>query len=310
MSTSVYLLTGEEYLAGDALDRVRAEAATDPLAEVSFDASKAETAEIVEALSTSSLLGGSRLVVIKNAHELTKDQSEAIAPFVEQPPPDAVLVLVAGGKTKLDAVVKKHGKFVGLDAPRGRRLVGWLRERARTKDLRLDDRAAWSLIDSAGSELRDLDAALEQLATGLGSGATVTQAAVREAFPRHADERIFAFTDAVGERKLGGAMTALRRLLDQGDEPLMIFGALTGHVRRLLRARRYADGGARAVGDALGMPEWRAEKMLRQVRAYREDELIDALDILARTDVEMKGDFPSPDAALERAVVQIVGERN
>jgi DNA polymerase-3 subunit delta len=309
MSGRVFLLTGQDYLAEDALDRVRAEAATDPLSEVSFDA-KAEVAEIVEALSTSSLLGGKRLVVVRDAQDLNKQQAEAIAPHVEEPSPDTVLVLIAGGKTKFDAVVKKHGTVIGLDAPKGRRLVGWLRERARAKKLKIDDRAAWTLIDAAGTELRDLDSALEQLVTGMGEGATVTQAAVRQAFPRQADERIYAFTDAVGERKLPGAMTALRRLLDQGDEPLMIFGALTGHVRRLLRARRYADGGARAVGDALGMPEWRAERMLRQVRAYREEELIGALDVLARTDVEMKGDFPSPQAALERAVIEIVGERN
>ena len=269
-----------------------------------------DAAEIIGALQTSSLLGGKRFVLIRGAHELTKDQVETVSSYVEQPSPDTVLVLTSSARTKLDAVVKKHGTVIGLDAPKGRRLVGWLRERARAKKLKIDDRAAWTLIDVAGTELRDLDSALEQLATGLGEGATVTQAAVRQAFPRQADERIYAFTDAVGERKLPGAMTALRRLLDQGDEPLMIFGALTGHVRRLLRARRYADGGARAVGDALGMPEWRAERMLRQVRAYREEELIEALDVLARTDVEMKGDFPSPQAALERAVIEIVGERN
>ena len=306
MTTSTYLITGESYLAEDALERVRAESGADPLSETVFDASSDST-EIVGALTTSSLLGGKRLVVVRAAQDLPKEQAEAIARYVEEPSPDTVLVLVATARTKVDAAIKKHGTVIGLDAPKGRRLVGWLRERARARKLKLDDRAAWALIDSVGTELRDLDGALEQLATGLGEGATVTAAAVCSAFPRQAEERIFAFTDAVGERKLSGAMTALRRLLDQGDEPLAIFGALTAHVRRLLRARPHADGGARAVGDVLGMPEWRAERMLRQVRAYREEELIRALELLARADIDMKGDFPSPQAALERTVVQIVG---
>lgn len=305
---TVYLISGEDYLADDAIERVRTESGADPLSEMDFDAS-AEAAAIVEALTTSSLLGGKRFVLIRGAHELSKDQVEALTAYIEEPSPDTVLVLTAPARTKLDAVVKKHGSLISLDAPRGKRLVGWLRQQAKAKGLRLDDRAAWALIDSAGTELRDLDGALEQLVTGLGRGATVSPAEVRAAFPRQADERIYAFTDAVGERKLPGAMTALRRLLDQGDEPLMIFGALTAHVRRLLRARPHADGGARAVGDVLGMPEWRAERMLRQVRAYREEELVAALDVLARTDIEMKGEFASPQAALERAVVRIVGER-
>jgi DNA polymerase-3 subunit delta len=129
---------------------------------------------------------------------------------------------------------------------------------------------------------------------------------VRAAFPRLADERVYAFQDAVGERRLAVAMTALRRLLEQGDEPLMVFGALSSQIRRMLRARRSADVSAKAVGDALGLPSWRAERLQRQCRSYREEELVEALGVLAATDVEMKGGDLPPEAALERAVVQIV----
>jgi DNA polymerase III subunit delta len=303
--SGLYLIAGEQYLAEEALDRIRAEEATDPLVESSFDA-ETESAQVMEALTTPSLLGGRRLIVLRGADKLTKDQTQPLGVYLEAPTSDAVLVLIAAGKTKLDALVKKMGTVVTLDAPKGRRLVGWIRQRAKAHDLTIDDRAGWALIDSVGTELRDLDGALEQLSTGMGAGAKVGAAEVRRAFPRLADERIFAFTDAVGERRLGVAMTALRRLLEQGDEPLMIFGALSAHIRRLLRARPYADSGARAVGDVLGLPDWRAERMMKQARAYREEELMGAVQILAQTDVEMKGDFPSPQAALERAVIKIV----
>jgi DNA polymerase-3 subunit delta len=304
--SSLYLLAGESYLAEEALDRIRAEEQTDPLGETTFDATS-ESAQVLEALTTPSLLGGRRLIVLRDADQLTKDQAAPMLAYLEAPTSDACLVLIASGRTKLDAAVKKTGTQVTLDAPKGRRLVGWIRQRAKEHELTIDDRAGWALVDSVGNELRDLDGALQQLATGLGRGARVGAAEVRRAFPRLADERIFAFTDAVGERRLAVAMTALRRLLEQGDEPLMVFGALSGHVRRLLRARRYADAGKRAVGEALGLPDWRAERMMNQARSYREEELVGAVEILARTDVEMKGDFPSPEAALERAVVQIVG---
>lgn len=304
MSAPVYLLSGETFLAEEAIDRIRAEAATDPLSEASFGPGAAAP-EILGALETPSLLGGRRLVVVRDAHELAKDAVEALLRYLEAPSPSAVLVLVAAGRTKLDGAVKGAAKVV-LEAPKGRRLVGWIRERARERRLRVDDRAGWALVDSVGTELRDLDAALEQLSTALGEGAAVGAAEVRTAFPRLADERVFAFQDAVGERRLPAAMTALRRLLEQGDEPLMVFGALSSQIRRMLRARRSADVGAKAVGDALGLPSWRAERLQRQCRSYREDELVEALGVLATTDVEMKGGDLPPEAALERAVVQIV----
>lgn len=306
MSAQTYLLVGATFLAEEGIDKIRAEHATDQLSELSFDASS-PIAEILGALRTSSLLGGKRLVVVRDADGLKKEQIEGLAAYLDAPSPDSVLVLVAEGRTKLDAVVRAQGAIVALEAPKGRKLASWVRQRASDHKLKLDERGGWALLDAVGTELRDLDAALAQLSTGLGSGAKVGAAEVHAAFPRVADERVYAFTDAVGDRKLSVAMTTLRRLLDQGDEPLVLFGSLNAHVKRMLRARRYTDRGAKAVGDALGLPGWRAERLHRQARSYREEELVDALATLAETDVEIKGGDLPPEAALERAVVRIVG---
>ncbi len=74
----------------------------------------------------------------------------------------------------------------------------------------------------------------------------------------------------------------------------------------MLRARRCADKGASEVAALLGLPDWRAERLTKQTRSYREDELVSAMGVLAETDLELKGG-ESPEAALERAVVQIIG---
>jgi DNA polymerase III subunit delta len=305
VSDSVYLLTGEEFLVHEALEQVRADAGTDQLSEVSISGN-ATVPEMLTALETPSLLGGRRMVVVNDAEALTKEAAQALAKYLESPSPHSVLVLVAGGRTKMDAAAKRSGRVIMLDAPKGRRLASWLRRRATEKQLKLDDRGAWALIDSVGTELRDLDSALTQLETALAPGARVGAAEVRNAFVRSADQRIYVFTDAVGDRRLPLAMASLRRLLEQGEDPLVVFGALTGQVRRMLRARRYADQGGAVVADALGLPTWRAERLSKQARHYRENELVRALGTLAATDVEIKGGDLPPEAALERAVVQIV----
>ncbi|MFN2593444.1 MAG: DNA polymerase III subunit delta [Actinomycetota bacterium] len=307
MTTPVYLLSGEDFLAEEALQRVREETGSDPLSEMIFT-SEASGVEIAEALSTSSLLGGTRLVVVEDAQSLDKEQAEILTRYLEAPSPDSVLVLVASGRSKLDGTAKKIGTVVALDAPRGRKLASWVRERATHHGLSLDDRAAWALTDTVGSELRDLDGALAQIASGSGDAeeVRVTAADVRKAFPRLADERIYALTEAVSERKLSAAMTTLRRLLQQGDDPLVLWGALVAQFRRLLRVRRIADQGARVVADQLGLPTWRAEKLQNQARLFREDDLIEAMETLATTDIELKsGDLP-PEIALERAVIELI----
>lgn len=305
MSKPAYLLKGESFLVDEALEQVHSETETDPLSQTSLDAT-APAAEILNALETPTLLGGRRLVVLRDAHDLKKEQTDALARYLASPSPFSILVLVASGRTKLEDAVKKVGAVVALDPPKGRRLVAWIRDRARTQHLKLDEGAAWALLDSVGSELRDLDGALEQLATALGRQSSVGAPDVRRLFPRLADERTFAFTDAVGDRRLPQAMTALRRLLEQEEHPLMLLGAVTGQIRRMVRARHYAEGGPQAVGDALGLPAWRAERLAKQARSYREEELVIALEVLARADVEMKGGDLPAELALERAVLQIV----
>ena len=305
MTAPVYLLTGEEFLASEALDRLRSEIAADPLSEIAFTGDVTAT-ELLEALGTASLLGGRRLVVVRGAEALKKEHADALQTYLESPSPDSVLALVSSGRSKVDPIVKKLGAVISLEPPKGRRLVGWIRERSRTHELRLDERGAWALVDSVGVELRDLDAALSQLATNLGPGGKVGAAEVRRMFPRLADQRIFAFTDAVGDRRLELAMGSLRRLLEQGDEPLVLFGSLVSQVRRMLRARRYADQSAAAVGEAMGLPGWRAERLQKQARSYREEELVSALTSLAKADVDIKGGDVPPEVALERAVLEIV----
>jgi len=306
VSAAFYLLTGEEFLAGEALDKIRAELQTDPLSEVTLDAS-VPAQHIIEALETASLLGGTRLVVVEGAQDLRKEHTEALERYLDSPSPSSVLVAVASGRNaKLTDLAKRSGSVVGLDAPRGRRLASWIKQQGRIHKLTVDDRAAWALIDSVGNELRDLDGALSQLATQLGGG-KVGQAEVRKAFTRLADERIYAFTDAVGERRMADAMGTLRRLLDQGEPPLVLFGALSNHVRRLLQAHRFDS--TKAAGSFFGMPDWRTERLLAQARTYKEEELISAMTLLAHTDVEMKGDSPLPQVPLEEAVARIIAGR-
>ena len=307
MTEPFYLLAGEEFLAGEALDKIRAEAGTDPLSEVTLDA-EAPAQQIVEALETASLLGGMRLVVVTSAEDLRKEHLEALERYLESPSGTSVLVAVATGRNaKLVDLAKRRGAVVALEGPRGRRLASWIKQRGKSHELRIDDRGAWALIDAIGNELRDLDGSLAQLATQLGAGARVDGGVVRAAFARLADERIYAFTDAVGERKLAVAMGTLRRLLEQGEAPLVLFGALSNHVRRLLQAHSFDT--TKAVGSHFGMPDWRAERLLTQAKTYREEELISAMAVLSETDVEMKGDAPLPQVPLEEAVARIIAGR-
>ncbi|MDQ4029243.1 MAG: hypothetical protein M3214_14525, partial [Actinomycetota bacterium] len=93
MNDPVYLLAGEEFLVEEALEQVRAEARTDPLSEVTVSGN-VTVPEMVTALETPSLLGGRRMVVVRDAEGLTKEAAQALSEYLESPSPHSVLVLV------------------------------------------------------------------------------------------------------------------------------------------------------------------------------------------------------------------------
>jgi DNA polymerase-3 subunit delta len=309
MSRAAYLLVGDPFLQGEAVEKIRAEVVADSLAEDVFDATS-DVHEIVTALETPSLFGGRRLILVHDAGRLTKAQNQVLESYIRAPSEGSVLVLLSTRTTPLADAVRSSGAVVALEPPRGRALVGWVSQRARNRSLRIDDRAAWALIDVIGGDLRELDSALDQLSTRRQGGSVVSLEDVNESFGRHSEEQVWALTDAVSQRKPLEAVTALRRLLQQGNDPVFVLGALAAQVRRLLIAKRHADGGPRAVGSALGLHGYPAQKLHRQAGIYREEELTSALQILAETDLDLKtGELPGPEGAemaVERAVVRLL----
>ncbi|MDQ3662386.1 MAG: DNA polymerase III subunit delta [Actinomycetota bacterium] len=309
MSHAAYLLVGEPFLQSEAVARIRDEVATDSFSEDSFDASS-DVQEIITALETPSLFGGRRLIVVHDAERLLKAQNQALEGYLRAPSQGSALVLLSTRSTSLAEAVRACGVVIALEPPRGRDLVGWVRERSRARSLRIDDRAVQTLIDGLGTDLRELDSALEQLATRHEAGAVISAEQVRSTFGRHAEERVWALTDAVSERKPAESLIALRRLLEQGDDPVFVLGALAAQVRRLLVAKRHADGGPQAVASALGLRGYPAQKLHKQAGIYREEELTSALQILAATDLDLKtGELPGVEGAemaLERAVVRLL----
>ena len=106
---------------------------------------------------------------------------------------------------------------------------------------RLEPAAHDALVEMTGFELRTFCTSLEKLADYAGSRDTITVADVRQVLRRSKKDPIYAFTGAVGERRLDQALFYLDSLLTAGTHPLQALAALTNLVRRLAVARGFLD---------------------------------------------------------------------
>ncbi|HJY93354.1 MAG TPA: DNA polymerase III subunit delta, partial [Streptosporangiaceae bacterium] len=123
----------------------------------------------LDLLTSPSLFGGGSVVVIRAAQNAAKEVAAELARYAASPAPDATLIMTHAGGAKgkdLLAGVKAAGAQV-IECPKVTRFaerLDFVRSEFRRAGKRADDAAARALLDSVGSDLRELAAACEQLA--------------------------------------------------------------------------------------------------------------------------------------------------
>jgi DNA polymerase-3 subunit delta len=300
--SACYLIVGDDpFLIEEATKSVLS--GTTDLSISEFE-SEHEVSSIIQAARTPSMFGDRRILLLRHAESLTAAEQREIVAYLEDPAPDATLVLVSSKKLpKLAEATKKVGRVI--EAAKGRRsdLFGWLRSEAKKKGLNATGDALGALVETVGEERMALANALDELKLALGSGSRFDDGHVRKQFSGQTNVKIFGFIDAVANRQLGSALEMLHRLVSSGESPQGVYWMLTRHFRMLLAA----GGSSGSVAKALGIPAWRAEKLVKQARGFTEQELIAAYQALAAADHNMKTSHEPELLTLERAVVKIAG---
>ena len=268
-------------------------------------------AQLHERVATAAMFGGGALVVVSSPGALaqTSDQRDALLAATASVAPGNGLVLLdasqSGAKAPsqkrlADAVAAAGGTVRRFDSPRRGALAGWIEAEARGRGLELVAGAARALAERIGGfvDLNDVERRhqtriasmeLDKLALYRGSSpitADDVRALVAEAVPAS----VWAFTDAVGERRLQPAFDLLDRLFADTPEPVLL-AVLHRRVRELLELGDRLAAGERlpAAAKAMGIAsDYRAQTLATQAKAWTTSELTAALDGLVDLDAMVK----------------------
>ncbi len=311
----VTLITGDEELLVDRAvsDVVAAVRAGDPEADVHDVSAGSLSPGTLAEVTQPSLFGGGRVVVIRAAHDLTKDLASEVTSYLADPAPDAALVLVhAGGnkgKALLDAAKKAGARTVTCPrvSKQGERLdfiTAEIRRGGRT----ITDGAARALLDAVGSDLRELASACDQLVAD--TTGKIGEEEVTRYHRGRAEVSGFTVADRAIEGKTAEALEQLRWALATGVSPVLITSALAQGVRSLARvgsAQRGLQGAD--LAKHLGMPPWKVDRVRKQLAGWNGQGVRQALQAVAEADTQVKGGGTDPAYALERAVLTIIQSR-
>lgn len=301
----VILIKGKEGLLIDrALSAIRALALqTDPRLERSEISAAGYALGNLDVLTSPSLFGESRLVLVRDAESMNDDFVKDLLAYIEAPAPEVWIVIChpggnARGKKVLDAIAKAGFPVIPADEiKKDQDKFELVRADVRAAGRSMDVDAMRAIVDALGSDLRAMAAAVAQLLVDVEG--TVRIEDVHRYYAGRIEATGFTIADAAIAGETARALTLLRHALVTGVDPLAIVSALAMKFRTLTKV----SSGSRAV--IAKMPSWQVYRARRELRGWHDHALADAISAIALADEEAKGLSKDRERAIEKAVITI-----
>ncbi len=243
----VYLVLSQESLVLDRAEEVvTAAALTGPAAAFNhsvFRAADDLSSEFLSVCRTAPRMAARRFVVLRDVQEARADQLEALQAYCEAPCPSTVLFLVGrkwpkpvGGTDwgrRCENQVARMG-FVLRQKARDNDPVHFVVQTASELGCSIRTDRARRLVERVGTDLATLRSELEKISEWLGGEGEMGEEALSSVSSLVADADRWDLTGALVRGDVGGALATTHRLLENGEEPVVVFGLIAWQMRQIL----------------------------------------------------------------------------
>jgi DNA polymerase-3 subunit delta len=294
----LYLLFGAESYLRDAAVRAVTDAALKGAAlrefnETSFSLTSADVQHAIAAAEQLPMMAARRVVRVTDFAKLREEDEEALARYVTRPADTSVVIFVADEldkRRKLSKTLMQGCTSVEFAPLDDSALAAWARDRLKHLGATADERTLRHVIALTGASVRQLATELEKLATAALPGGYISIESVDALVGRSRELSNFDLTDQLIARDRRRALETLRKLLDDGAEPVMLLGLLASNFHRLALAKDLMSRGAPndEVFRLVPMPQGKRAGFLATARRTDSDELTRRIRRIAEADLAIK----------------------
>jgi DNA polymerase III subunit delta len=298
----LYHLSGERFPIDEVVRAIRGAVLGGEESAFNFDgveggAGKAD--EILGAARTVPMLGGQRLVQVRDAHLLGEADLKRLLPYIANPSPTTCLLLVAEKadlRLKFFSEARKHGVVVKFEPLKERQAPAFVAALAERREVALEPGAAARIAETVGADRAQLASALELLQLYAGIGEEVKSSHVGELLAATRQRSIFDVTNAIGRGQRREALLVLGKMHESREPPLRILAMVARHLRQLwiakeLSERRVSQG---EIAERIGAHPYFVRDIVEQGQRLGRDRLRRMHRALFVTDRGLKSS-PIPD---------------
>lgn len=311
----LYFLFGEEpYLLNQSVERFKYAVLTEGAVDFNYSLFYASDADVVvvrDAVETLPMMAARRLVILKEAQELTDKEWAELEPLFESPVDSTVFVILASRVDKRKKQIRlllDKADCVEFKKPYENQIPSWINYIAQSLGLTISNDAILLLHKLVGHHLTEIEGELKKLGEYVGER-RIEMADVAQVVSRSKEENVFDFTKAIGENDRVKALELLVHLLDQGQNEIGIVSLVARHVRILLTLKRGMEEGLHGAKLAhyAQVPPYFLESYLDQARLWTAKKLEQTLVVLSDTDKALKSSPLSSHIWLENLVLKTCG---
>lgn len=330
VTASIFLVKGsDDVLRGDAVkalvDRMLAGADRGLLVD-EFAGNDYDLGAAIDAAQTPPFLTERRIIVIRHLGRFPRaDDVAALVTYLHDPLPTTELVLVwerapessarSGGPTGrtpavpaslTKAVTAAGGETVSTDAPTGKGLAAWIAEQLAEAGVVVDASGRGRIAESLGDDAGAMVGLVQRLVGAHGPGVALSVADIEPFLGEAGGVPPWELTDAIDQGDVAGALDRLRRMTAGGKRhPLAVMASLQSHFVRILRLDGADARGEKQAAAKLGLKgsTFPAKKALTQLDRLGHDGATRAVDLLAQTDLGLRGATAWPEGLLMEVLV-------
>lgn len=236
---------------------------------------------------------GVRVAAAAQKDTLKEEYEKALAAYLANPSPHTVLIFVAdevNGNRRISKLLKEYCVSVEFQKLSGDELFRWAKGKFADLGTRIDEAALRHLISLLDDDLNRLENEIGKLSAAALPENIVSLGLIDELVPYSRVLSNFDLTDHLVAGRRREALAAMKKVLDDGAEPIALLGLIASNFRRLLAAKEMMAAGVPRsdVARDVRLRYRDQEPFLAAARRANAETLVNFIKRIADTDLAIK----------------------
>lgn len=246
-----------------------------------------------------------------NKDTLKEDDEGILKSYLRRPSETSIVIFVADEldkRRKISKLLINHSVAVEFLPLEDQELLNWAKGKLNDLNTEADDKALRHLVGLVGNNVRKLSNELDKLATAALPDSLITYDQVEALVANTREMDNFALTDHLMEKNQLKTIHTLKKILDDGAEPLMLLGLIASNFRRLTLAKEMMNQG-RDRGEIMSiirLPVSLHDRFLSSARKADSNKLSKILQRIAETDLAIKSSIGGGGKAGSRLQIEML----